>query len=265
MDDALDIRMRLDGDRVEAALFAGNDERRLERRQRLHVGRRPHVLVMGQAREAVDVEDRRDRVPEPAVFPGGRGALLQFDRIGVDVVAREAVLGRHQVGGYALGHEIGGNRQRRIGRPRAARGADADAAHRFDAAADRHVVLSAHHLGGGEIDQVEARRAEAVDLHARHRVAEARGQRAHAGDVAACFADRIDAAHHHVVDMRGFEMIAILDRLQSRRRQMQRRGAMQRAVRFAASARRSHMIVDDGFGHLVSPCGSRAAMRRQVW
>ena len=30
MDDALDIRMRLNGDRVEAALLAGNDERRLE-------------------------------------------------------------------------------------------------------------------------------------------------------------------------------------------------------------------------------------------
>ncbi len=54
-------------------------------------------------------------------------------------------------------------------------------------------------------------------------------------------------------------MVAILDRLQSRRRQMERRSGMQRAVRFAASARRSHVVVDDGFGHRVSPCGSRAA------
>ena len=45
MDDALDFRMGLNGDRVEAALLAGNDERGLERSQRLHVGRRPHVLV----------------------------------------------------------------------------------------------------------------------------------------------------------------------------------------------------------------------------
>ena len=45
MDDALDVRMRLNGDRVEAALLAGNDERGLERSQRLHVRARPHMLI----------------------------------------------------------------------------------------------------------------------------------------------------------------------------------------------------------------------------
>ena len=52
----------------------------------------------------------------------------------------------------------------------------------------------------GEIHRVEAGGAEAVDLHARHLVAEARHDRGHARDVAAGLADRIDAAHHHVVD-----------------------------------------------------------------
>ena len=113
--------------------------------------------------------------------------------------------------------------------------------------------------------EIEAGRAEPVDLDARNRIAKARGERAHPRDVAARFADRIDAAHHHVVDLGGIKMVAILDRLQSRRRQMERRSRVQRAIRFAASSRRSHVVVDDGFGHLVSPCGSRAAMLRQVW
>ena len=38
----------------------------------------------------------------------------------------------------------------------------------FDAAADGHLVLAGHHLRRGEIHRVEARGAEAVDLHARH-------------------------------------------------------------------------------------------------
>ena len=113
---------------------------------------RAHVLVTLEQRQAVDVEDRRDRVLEAAFVPGGGGALLRFDRVGVDVVAREAVFGRDQVRRDALRHEIGGDGERRIGRPCAARGADADAAHRFDAAADRQVMLAAHHLRGGEID-----------------------------------------------------------------------------------------------------------------
>ena len=52
-----------------------------------------------------------------------------------------------------------------------------------------------------KLTEVEARGAEAVDLHARHGVAKARGERAHPRDVAARFADRIDAAHDDVVDV----------------------------------------------------------------
>ena len=224
--------------------------------ERLHVGLRAHVLVVVEQRQAVDVLDRGDRALEPALVPGGRRALLRLDGVGVDVVAREAVFGGDEVGGDALRHEIGGDRERRIGRPRAAGRADADAAHRFDAAADRQVVLAAHHLRRGEIHRIEARGAEAVDLHARHRVAEARGQRAHAGDVAAGLADRIDAAHDDVVDLGRFELVAVLDRLQRGRGELQRRGGVQRPVRLAAAARRAHVIENEGVGHAVSPCGA---------
>ena len=43
--DVLDLRMRLDRDRVEAAHLAHLHEGGLERRERLHVGVGPHVLV----------------------------------------------------------------------------------------------------------------------------------------------------------------------------------------------------------------------------
>ena len=248
--DALDLRMRLDRHRVEAALLAHHDERRLERGERLHVGLRPHVLVAFEQRQAVDVAHRHDRILEPPLRPRLGGAALRLDRVGVDVVAREAVFGGDEVGRYALRHEIGGDRDRRIDRPGAARGADADAAHQFDAAADRQLVLARHHLRRGEIDRVEAGSAEAVDLHAGHVVAEARRQRAHAGDVAARFADRIDAAHHHVVDLAGLDLVAVLDRLQRGRRQLQRRRGMQRAVRLAAPARGAHVVVDERVGHV---------------
>ena len=151
------------------------------------------------------------RAREMALVPGRRGALLALDRVGVDVVAGEAVFGGDQVGRDALRHEIGFDRDRRIHRPGAARGADADPAHRLDAAADRHVVLARHDLGRREVDRVEAGGAEAVDLHARHAVAVAGGERRRARDVAARLADRIDAAEHHVVDQRRIELVALLD------------------------------------------------------
>ena len=210
------------------------------------------MLVLGQDGEAVDVLHADHRAREAAFVPGRRRALLALDRIGVDVVAGESVLGGDEVGRDALRHEVGFDRDRGIHRPGAARGADADPAHGLDAAADRHLVLAGHDLGRGEVHRVEAGGAEAVDLHARHAVAVARRERGHARDVAARLADRIDAAEHHVVDQRRIEPVALLHRRQRLRRQVERGHLVQRAVGLAASARRAHVVVDEGVGHFFS-------------
>ncbi len=220
-------------------------------------------------RNAVDVPDLDHRTGEAAVVPGGRRALLALDRIGVAVVAGEAVLGGDQVGRDALRHEVGFDRQRRIHRPGSARGADADPAHGFDAAADRHLVLARHDLGGGEVHRVEPGCAEPVDLHPRHAVAVVGQQRGRPCDVAARLADRIDAAQHDVVDQRRIERVAVLHRRERLRRQVERGHLMQRAVGLAAPARRAHVIVDEGVGHGASrdkrpsPAGSNC--RRQIF
>ncbi len=89
-----------------------------------------------------------------------------------------------------------------------ARGADADAAHGFDAAAHGHAVLARHHLRGGEVHGVEAGGAEAVDLHAGDVRAVIGDQGRGAGDVAARLPHRIDAAEDHVVHERRVEACA---------------------------------------------------------
>ena len=169
--DVFHFRVRLDGDRIEAAQFTHLHEGRLQRGQRLHGRLRPHVLVLGQNGQAIDVLHRHDRVVEAAILPRRRGALLAFHRIGVDVVAREPVFGGDEIRGNALRQEIMRNRDRRIDRPGAAGRADADPAHRFDAAADRHGLLAGHDLRRGEIHRIEPGGAETVDLNAGNFVA----------------------------------------------------------------------------------------------
>src|ERR1700730_12260421 len=122
--DGFDFRMGLDGDRIEAAKFAHLDKRRLELRQRLHGGRRPHVLVLGEDRDAVGVFHRDDRPAEASFVPCGCGAALAFHRVGVDVVAGEAVFGGDQVGRDALRQEIGLQRDGGIDQPSASRPPD---------------------------------------------------------------------------------------------------------------------------------------------
>ncbi len=148
-----------------------------------------------------------------------------------------------------LRQEIMRDRDRGIDRPGAAGRADADPAHRFDAAADRHVLLSGHDLRGGEIHRIEARGAEAIDLHAGDAVAIAGDQRRGARDIGGGFADRIDHAHHHVIDQSGVEVVAALDGAERLARQIERGHLVQRAVDLAAAARRAHVIVDEGVGH----------------
>ena len=138
--DALDLRMRLDADGLEAAHLAGHLEGGVEAASVLHRRRRTHVLVLGEDRQAVLVLHRDDRLVEIAVVPGMAGALLALDRIGIDVVAGEAVLGGDQVGRDALRHEIGREVDGRVHEPGAAGHAQADARHAFDAAGDDDVV-----------------------------------------------------------------------------------------------------------------------------
>ena len=210
--DRLDLRIALHRDRIEARHLAHLHERRLQRGERLHRGVGPHVLVLGEDREPVDVLHRHDRFLEAPFVPCLGGALLAFDRIGIDVVAREAVLRRDQVGRDALRQEVGFD-ARSTGRP-ARRRPDAPMPMRLIDSTPPPIVISCWPdmtSRGGEVHRVEARGAEAIDLHARHSVAEAGDQRRGARDVAARFADRIDAAEHDVVDQRRIELVAVLD------------------------------------------------------
>ena len=119
----------------------------------------------------------------------------------------------------------------------------------LDAAADRHVVLAGHDLRRREIDRVEPGRAEAVDLDAGDRVRIVGVDDGGARDVAARLADRIDAAHHHVVDQRRIELVAVADGLEHMGREIERGHLVQRAVRLAAPARGADVIVDECVGH----------------
>ena len=153
--DELDLGMRLHRDRIEAAespictndgLSAASD----------------CILVSGRGCSSrarmVSPFGSFTGTIEPQIYPSCHATAVRFwlSTAYSSHCAREAVLRSDQVGGDALRHEIRFERDRWINQPGAAGGADADAAHQFDAA-DRHVVLPRHHLGGGEIHRIEAR------------------------------------------------------------------------------------------------------------
>ena len=211
------------------------------------------MLVPGQDGQAVDVLDRHHRLVEAALVPGFSRALLALYRVGIDVIAGESMLGRDQIRGNSLRHEIGGNRQRRIHRPGATGSADADPAHGFHPAADRHVVLARHDLRGSEIDGIEPGGAKPVDLNPRHAVAVARVKHGGAGNIAARLADRIDAAEHHVFDERSIEPVAVADRGKRLAGEIERGDFVQRPVGLAAAARGADVVINECIGHLLPP------------
>ena len=148
-----------------------------------------HVLVAGEDVQAVDVGDGDDRPREAAFGPGGGGAALALDGVGVDVVAGEAELGGDDVGGDALRDEVGRERERGVDGDGGAVGAHGDAAHHLDAAGDVAVAGAGADLVGGEVHRFEARGAEAVDREAGDLLADSRGEDGGAGEAAALLAD----------------------------------------------------------------------------
>jgi hypothetical protein len=112
-------------------------------------------------------------------------------------------------------------------------------------------------LAGGEIDGIEARGAEAGDLHAGRlgRIAGLKG--CGLGDDGAGIHDRIDAAHDDVVDGRGIEPIAVADRFQRFGGKAHRRHLMQGPILLAPAARRAHMVVNENLGHRLISLSAR--------
>ncbi|MHC3927189.1 hypothetical protein ACMZ4W_02295 [Brevundimonas naejangsanensis] len=206
------------------------------------------------------VLDRDDRILEAVGGPGGGGALLALGGEGVDVGAAEAGQGGDGVGADALGRKAGGEGHVRVRRPGAAVRAHLDPAHALDAAADSRVGLAEDDLGRRRIHGFQPRGAEAVHLHARHRLGQAGVEGGDTGDVGALLADRRHAAEDHVVDQAGVERIAVAQGLKHLGRQGDGGHFMQAALGVAPAARRAYGVIDVGLSHRSVP---RAGIRRR--
>ena len=225
--DALDFRMCLDADGIKAAHLAGHLEGGVEGSEILHRRCRTHMLVLGKDGDAVLVLHRDHRLVEIAAVPGMAGALLALDRIGIDVVARETILGGDEIGGNALRHEIAGEVDRRVHVPGTAGHAHADARHRFHATGNNDVIGTGRNLAGREIHGIEARRAKTRDLHAGRLVGIAGLKGGRLRDHGAGLEHRIDAAHDDVIDGGCIQPIAVAQRLQHLGGQTRRRHFVQ--------------------------------------
>ena len=105
------------------------------------------------------------------------------------------------------GHEAGVVVGLGVHRPGAAVGAHRDARHRLDAAGEDEVLPAGGDLLRGDVDGLEARGAEAVELDAGDGVRQAGLDGGGLGDVAALVADGRDAAEDDVVDRVGIELV----------------------------------------------------------
>ena len=189
-------------------------ERRLKRAKALHGGVRAHVFVMVENDRPHLVAHGHDGSRKAAFFPSGRGALLTFHRIGVDVVTGEAVFGGNGVGTNALRGEVCFQSDAGVTGPCATVAAHRHAAHAFYATTNGELGFAGDHFGCRHIASLKARGAKAVDLHAGGGLRIIRGEDRKARNVAALFANGRNATQHHVIDQRCVQIVTVAQRLQ---------------------------------------------------
>ena len=196
----------------------------------------------------VEVEHRDDRLGEAALLLGGGGALLRAGGVGVDILAAELLDGGDQVSADPLGDERGVVVGLGVHRPGAAVGAHRHARHRLHAPGEHEVLPARGDLLGGDVDRLQARRAEAVELHAGDGVGQAGLDRGRLGDVAALVADRRYAAQHDVVDPVGIEVrIAAQHLVHQPDHEVDGLGGVQRSIYLALPPRRPDRVEDKRF------------------
>ena len=224
-------------------------ERGVELGQRLDRGAGTHGLVTVQHHHAIDVRDRNNGARKAPFGLGLRGAAVRLGGKGIQILAAKAFQRGDQIRADALRNEGRAAVDARVHDPGAAVAAHGPAAHGLHAARNDHVFHARHDLGRGQVDGLQARGAKARLRHARHGLRPARVQHGGAGNVGALLAHGRHAAQHHIIDQRGIEPVARLQRLQQRAQQPHGGGLVQAAVLLALAARRAHGVVDIGFGH----------------
>ena len=245
-------------------------EGRLQVGQRLDRGVGADALVGGDQLVGVValvvLDGDRDDLPlEAALGRGLGGPLVRADRELVEVLAAEVPLLGDELGALALadqaaalgvaGHGAGTEGEAELADDR---GAHRGAGHDLDPAADDHVVGAGDDALGPEVEGLLARAALAVDGGGRHRLGEPGGQDGAAADVERLLADLHDAAHDHVVDQGGVEVVALDEGLQGLGAEVGGVPVAELAVALAPGG--ANGVDDDGVSHGVSP----SEVRRRV-
>lgn len=207
----LDLRIALQGHRIEAALLSVHDEGGFQGAQVPGRGAGTHMLVAVQQNPAQVVLDRQNGSGEITLVPGVRGPPLALCGVVVQVGAGQPVNRGDQVRADALGHEVGLIGHTGIRRHGAAVGAHRDTGHALYAAADGQFALAGHYEGRRRVDGFQARSAEPVDLLAGDGLRIACGDGAHPGDVGALLADRRDAAENDILYPRRVQVVSVTE------------------------------------------------------
>ena len=250
MVDAFDLRVARQRHLVEAH-GAQCVEGRFERSQAGQCGVGFDEFVEIQNRLVQEVLDRHHRAGKVAAFARQRGAALALERKRVHVLAPETLDGGDQVGANALRHK----RRRAVGLrvlgPGTAIRTYRHPAHAFHATGHHQVFPAGAHLLRRHVHGLQARGAKAVELHARTAEVPPGLERRYLGDHRALLANWRDHSHHHVVHLRGVEVVALLQCGQHAGQQVDGFDLVQAAVFLALAAWRADGVVNECFGHGV--------------
>ena len=257
-------RDAVDGGAVDRRGAEGG-ERRVEAGEVVEGGAGAEVLVALEDHLAGRrIPDREQAAVEEAVLDRRRRPALRLAGEAVDVLAREPLEGGDQVGADPLGHleDLGPQVGVVAVEPRPV-GAHRHPRHRLDAAGDRHLLLAAHHPGGGEVHRLDAGAAEAVEGDAGDLLGPAGGEDGVAGDVRPLLLGLGDAADDHVLDVAAFEAGALGEPVQGLGEELLGVDSRQRPLAFLAAAAGGADRVDDPrFAHEISPGITTAAAGR---
>jgi hypothetical protein len=255
--------------RVAGGDLAVGLERRLQVGERLDGGAGADALVLGDELGALDdvagllvealLGDPDDLVVEAALLGGPLGPLLGLGPEGVELLAGQAPLVGDHLGRDPLRDEAGvgvaGEHPVAEGdRAGGHRGPHGGGGHDLDAGGDGDVVGTGDHALGGEVGRLLGRAALAIDRGGRHGLGEPGRQHGVAADVEALVPDLHDAAHDHVVDALGVELVALDELLQDLTGEVG--GVPPRQLSVALAAGGADGVDDDGGGHGFAPQGS---------
>lgn len=209
MVEGLDLRVRMNEERIEEKNLERNKEGRDKMEKRMNVGEGENMIVKVENGEEVMVIDSDERIIEIEILKRIGREIMDLERIGIEIIEDEKVFGGNKVGGKEMRNEIEGEEKRWVNVKGEERNENEEERNDLKEERNKKIIRKEWKIGRGKIDGIKERREEERNMDER-RIEIIKGiERRRKRNEREWLEERIEEEENNVIEIGGVDEVEV--------------------------------------------------------